>query len=117
MQRDATDDFAASEGQRRLEFRDLLPFGARRFGGTLLRRPSLCSMLLGAVLVLSTGVAHAGRGGGAAAATVSSDAPPSPTLQRATKLYDKGDYYSASIELKKVLDGETPDSPENKQRA
>ncbi len=43
--------------------------------------------------------------------------PPSKTLERATKLYDKEDYYSASIEFKKVLDGETEDSEANKQRA
>jgi tetratricopeptide (TPR) repeat protein len=44
-------------------------------------------------------------------------APPSKTLERAVKLYDKGDYYSASIELKKVLAGETQDDAKNKQRA
>ncbi len=44
-------------------------------------------------------------------------APPSKTLERAIKLYDKGDYYSASIELKKVLAGETTDDDKNKQRA
>ncbi|MCA9676061.1 MAG: hypothetical protein H6709_11095 [Kofleriaceae bacterium] len=43
--------------------------------------------------------------------------PPSKTLERAIKLYDKGDYYSASIELKKVLAGETGDNPKNQQRA
>lgn len=43
--------------------------------------------------------------------------PPSKTLERATKLYDKDDYYSASIEFKKVLDGETKDSEASKQRA
>ena len=43
--------------------------------------------------------------------------PPSKTLERAVKLYDKGDYYSASIELKKVLAGETGDDDKNKQRA
>lgn len=43
--------------------------------------------------------------------------PPSKTLARATKLYDKEDYYSASIEFKKVLDGETEDSAANRQRA
>jgi tetratricopeptide (TPR) repeat protein len=43
--------------------------------------------------------------------------PPSKTLERAIKLYDKSDYYSASIELKKVLAGETEDGPKNKQRA
>src|SRR5215471_8646167 len=92
-----------------------------------MRRPSLSSLvplLIGAVVLVTGGVASAAGKGGAAAApkphtggAVASDAPPSPTLQRATKLYDKGDYYSASIELKKVLDGETPDSEENKQRA
>src|SRR5687767_3460867 len=44
-------------------------------------------------------------------------APPSKTLERAIKLYDKGDYYSASIELKKVIAGETTDDAKNKQRA
>lgn len=43
--------------------------------------------------------------------------PPSKTLDRAIKLYDKKDYFSASIELKKVLDGESGDDPKNKQRA
>lgn len=43
--------------------------------------------------------------------------PPSKTLERATKLYDKGDFYSASIEFKKVLDGTTEDSEANRQRA
>ena len=43
--------------------------------------------------------------------------PPSKTLERATKLYDKGDFYSASIEFKKVLDGDTEDSDANRQRA
>jgi tetratricopeptide (TPR) repeat protein len=43
--------------------------------------------------------------------------PPSKTLERAIKLYDKKDYPSASIELKKVLDGESGDDAKNKQRA
>ena len=43
--------------------------------------------------------------------------PPSKTLARATTLYDKKDYYSASIEFGKVLNGETEDSEANKQRA
>ncbi|HLU65137.1 MAG TPA: hypothetical protein VKZ63_02610, partial [Kofleriaceae bacterium] len=43
--------------------------------------------------------------------------PPTKTLERAIKLYDKKDYYSASIELGKVLNGETDDSEANKQRA
>src|SRR5688572_7863056 len=43
--------------------------------------------------------------------------PPSKTLERAIKLYDKKDFFSASIELKKVLDGESGDDAGNKQRA
>ncbi len=43
--------------------------------------------------------------------------PPTKTLQRATKLYDKKDYDSASIEFAKVINGETEDSAANKQRA
>jgi tetratricopeptide (TPR) repeat protein len=42
--------------------------------------------------------------------------PPSKTLERAKKLYDRGDYYSASIEFDKVVKG-TEDSEANKQRA
>jgi hypothetical protein len=40
--------------------------------------------------------------------------PPSKTLERAIKLYDKKDFFSASIELKKVLDGESGDDAKNK---
>jgi tetratricopeptide (TPR) repeat protein len=43
--------------------------------------------------------------------------PPSQTLARGTELYDKGDYVSASIELKKVVDGQSQDTDANKQRA
>jgi hypothetical protein len=44
--------------------------------------------------------------------------PPSKTLERAITLYDKKkDFFSASIELKKVLDGESGDDAKNKQRA
>lgn len=43
--------------------------------------------------------------------------PPTKTLQRAAKLYDKKDYDSASIEFAKVINGETEDSAANKQRA
>jgi tetratricopeptide (TPR) repeat protein len=43
--------------------------------------------------------------------------PPSKTLERAIKLYDKKDFFSASIELKKVLDGESGDDVKNRQRA
>jgi TolA-binding protein len=43
--------------------------------------------------------------------------PGSKTFDRAIDLYKKKDYYSASIELKKVLDGETGDDDLHKQRA
>lgn len=46
-----------------------------------------------------------------------SGTPPSKTFERAIDLYKKKDYYSASIELKKVIDGETTDDDSNKQRA
>jgi TolA-binding protein len=48
----------------------------------------------------------------AAAAT-----PASKTFERAIDLYKKKDYYSSTIELKKVLDGDTTDDAANKQRA
>jgi tetratricopeptide (TPR) repeat protein len=41
----------------------------------------------------------------------------SQTLERALKLYDGEDYYSASIELFKVVEGESGDSEANKQKA
>jgi tetratricopeptide (TPR) repeat protein len=41
----------------------------------------------------------------------------SPVLERALKLYDGEDYYSASIELFKVVEGESGDSEPNKQKA
>jgi tetratricopeptide (TPR) repeat protein len=43
--------------------------------------------------------------------------PGSKTFDRAIDLYKKRDYYSASIEMKKVLDGETGDDDAHKQRA
>src|SRR3954453_11509048 len=42
---------------------------------------------------------------------------PSKVLERAFKLYDGEDYYSASIELNKAVEGETGDSEPNKQKA
>jgi tetratricopeptide (TPR) repeat protein len=46
---------------------------------------------------------------------VTRSGPPSKTLERAKKLYDKGDYYSASIEFDKVIKG-NEDSEANKQK-
>ncbi len=43
--------------------------------------------------------------------------PPSKTLERGLKLHDKKDHYSASIELHKVVSGQTADTPPNVQRA
>jgi len=47
---------------------------------------------------------------------VEKSGPPSRTLQKALKLYETQDYYSASIELHKVIEGETGDSEANRQR-
>src|SRR3569832_1153171 len=86
----------------------------------LLRNASLAAL----AVVFATASAHAdpkkapAKGGDmefepeSAAST-----PPSKTLERAIKLYDKKDFFSASIELKKVLDGESGDDAKNKQRA
>jgi len=43
--------------------------------------------------------------------------PPSKTLERAVKLYDRKDYISALIELHKVTAGEAGDDDENRGRA
>jgi hypothetical protein len=59
----------------------------------------------------------AAQGGAAAAPTVESSAPPSKTLERALKLYDSEDYYMSSIELNKVVEGQSGDDEGNKQRA
>jgi hypothetical protein len=71
-----------------------------------------------AMLCIGAGQAVAQKGG-----TVNMEednvatSPPSKTLERAIKLYDKEDFFSASIELKKVLDGDSGDDARNKQRA
>lgn len=51
------------------------------------------------------------------ALVATASAQPSKTLERAIKLYDKQDFMSSLIELRKVLDGETGDDAQNKQRA
>lgn len=43
--------------------------------------------------------------------------PPSKVLERALKLYDAEDYFNASIELNKVIEGQSGDDEGNKQRA
>lgn len=52
-----------------------------------------------------------------AAPTVESSAPPSKTLERALKLYDSEDFYTSSIELNKVVEGQAGDDESNVQRA
>jgi tetratricopeptide (TPR) repeat protein len=52
----------------------------------------------------------------AGAATPTGDQP-SKVLERAFKLYDGEDFYSASIELNKVVEGESGDTEGNKQKA
>ncbi len=48
--------------------------------------------------------------------SAAAQSPPSKTLERGVKLYEKTDYLSASIELWKVESGETGDTPDNVQR-
>jgi tetratricopeptide (TPR) repeat protein len=43
--------------------------------------------------------------------------PPTKVLERAIKLYDAGDYPMATIELNKVVEGQSGDDEGNKQRA
>ncbi len=43
--------------------------------------------------------------------------PASKTLERALKLYEGEDYYSATIELNKVVEGQSGDDEANRQRA
>lgn len=69
-----------------------------------------------------TAAPNAGQGAAAGAApaaapTVESSAPPSKTLERALKLYDSEDFYTASIELNKVVEGQSGDDEGNMQRA
>ncbi len=61
--------------------------------------------------------AQAAGTGQTAAPTVESSAPPSKTLERALKLYDSEDYYTSSIELNKVVEGQSGDDEGNTQRA
>ena len=51
------------------------------------------------------------------AAAAGSTEQGSPVLERALKLYDAKEYQGASIELFKVVEGETPDNDANKKKA
>ncbi len=66
--------------------------------------------------------APAPKGGGKGGMTfqpeeVTQSGPESKTLQKAVKSYDNKDYYAASIELHKVIEGESGDAPGNVQKA
>ena len=71
-----------------------------------------------AVLCMLTGAARAQESADMefAPETVEKSGPASKTMQKGLKLYETKDYYSASIELHKVIEGETGDSDANKQR-
>ena len=49
--------------------------------------------------------------------TIEKSRPPSPTMQKALKLYAAKDYFSATIELHRVVEGQSGDSTATKQRA
>src|SRR5437773_72506 len=75
-------------------------------GGSLMRftSTSLIAMTLGVAFTFGTsGLAGADKKKGGEVemeADVATSTPPSKTLERAIKLYDKKDFFSASIELK-----------------
>ena len=78
------------------------------------------SLTLSMLLVSPFALAKKKKGGGGGdfvpEAQASGDQP-SKVLERAFKLYDGEDFYSASIELNKVIEGESGDSEPNKQKA
>src|SRR4051812_22050268 len=77
----------------------------------------LCwSVLLSSSAVLAKKKKNAGNGDFQPEAEPTGDQP-SKVLERAFKLYDGEDYYSASIELNKAIEGETGDVEANKQKA
>ena len=89
-------------------------------------RSRVLSLLLASTFVLTGSVALAKKKKKEAAAggefQPEGEAPPtgdqpSKVLERAFKLYDGEDYYSASIELNKAIEGESGDSEPNKQKA
>src|SRR5262245_63442604 len=68
-------------------------------------------------LVLSSVVALGGEASAQKKKAAAVSEAPSPVLERAMKLYDSNELYSASIELFKVVEGESGDSEANKQKA
>jgi tetratricopeptide (TPR) repeat protein len=77
-----------------------------------------CSVLLASphVYALKKKKAAAPKGDFQPEAAPTGDQP-SKVLERALKLYDGEDFYSATIELNKVVEGESGDSEANKQKA
>ena len=85
-------------------------------------------IVLACALAIAPSLAHAkkkkkeGGGGDAPKGDFQPEAAPtgdepSKTLDRALKLYDSDDFFSASIELNKVVEGESGDSEPNRQKA
>jgi TolA-binding protein len=89
-------------------------------------RKRVIGILLTSSLLLTGSVASAKKKKAAAADTGGDFQPeeappagdqPSKVLERAFKLYDGEDFYSSSIELSKVIEGESGDAEPNKQKA
>jgi TolA-binding protein len=83
------------------------------------RKRAVVGVLLTTSLFLTASVAMAKkkRGGDFQPEAAPSGDQPSKVLERAFKLYDGEDFYSASIELNKVIEGESGDTEPNKQKA
>ena len=78
----------------------------------------LCwSLLLSSSAVMAKKKKNAGGGKDFQPEAEPTGDQPSKVLERALKLYDGEDFYSASIELNKVIEGETGDVEANKQKA
>jgi len=82
-------------------------------------RIRVVGLLLTSSLLLASPLAHAKKKKNAEFVPEegASGDQPSKVLERAFKLYDGEDFYSASIELNKVIEGESGDSEPNKQKA
>lgn len=85
-------------------------------------RPRGLGVALICSLVLAAPAVHAAKKKKAPKADFQPEAAPtgdqpSKVLERALKLYDHEDMYSATIELNKVIEGESGDSEANKQKA
>ena len=86
------------------------------------RKRALGVLLLTSLCLSTTSVALAAKKKKSATKDYQPEAAPSgdqpsKVLERAFKLYDGEDYYSASIELNKVVEGESQDTEPNKQKA